>query len=278
LANDYDKILKENIAALFLPLSEKYLGIKITRTEELKDKLQTTIEKEPDFLRLVETDTAERFILHLEFQSADEEYMIYRMQEYYGILRKKYRLPVKQFVIYLGEKAATMQTRLAPEEVFTGFNLQSLRDYSYQSLLSSDVPEEIILAILADFEGKQVEEVLKNILQKLQVVSKQEITLRKYIRQLAILARLRNLVQETQKQVKDMGLTYNITEDPLYQEGLVKGEEKGIEKGIEKGQKAREKSLIVEMLRDGTLTVEKIASLAKVPVAYVKQVAAELNK
>jgi hypothetical protein len=270
MANDYDKIFKENIAALFLPLSEKYLGIKITRSEELKDKLQTTIEKEPDFLRIVETDTEERFILHLEFQSADEDGMIYRMQEYYGILRKKYKLPVKQFVVYLGQRASSMQTRLAPEEVFTGFTLKSLREYDHQSLLSSDVPEEIILAILTDFEGNKAEDVLKSILLKLQAVSEQEITLRKYIRQLAMLARLRNLVQETQNQVKNMGLTYNITEDPLYQEGLLKGEEKG--------QKVREKSLITEMLRDGTLTVEKIASLAKVPVDYVKQVAGELNQ
>lgn len=117
MANDYDKILKENIAALFLPLSGKYLNIFITKTEELKDKLQTTIEKEPDFIRIVETDTNQRFILHLEFQSADEEGMIYRMQEYYGILRKKYLLPVKQFVIYLGQKPSLMQHSLSPEEV-----------------------------------------------------------------------------------------------------------------------------------------------------------------
>lgn len=95
MANDYDRILKENIAALFLPLSEKYLNIRIQKSEELKDKLQTTIEKEPDFIRIVETDSGEKFILQLEFQSVDEEGMIYRMQEYYGILRKKYALPVK---------------------------------------------------------------------------------------------------------------------------------------------------------------------------------------
>jgi hypothetical protein len=45
LANDYDKILKENISALLLPLTEKYLNIKIRDSRELKDKLQTTIEK-----------------------------------------------------------------------------------------------------------------------------------------------------------------------------------------------------------------------------------------
>jgi hypothetical protein len=154
LANDYDKILKENIATVFLPLAAKYLGIRIVRSEELKDKLQTTIEKETDFIRIVETDGGEKFILHLEFQSVDEEGMIYRMQEYYGLLRRKYRLPVRQFVIYLGQKASAMQTQLAPEEVFTGFTLQSLRDYDYQSLLASDVPEEIILAVLSNFRKK----------------------------------------------------------------------------------------------------------------------------
>jgi hypothetical protein len=126
LANDYDKIFKENIAAIFLPLTEKYLGIRITRSEELKDKLQTTIEKEPDFIRLVENDRNERFILQLEFQSVDEDGMIYRMQEYYSLLRRKYQLPVKQFVMYLGRKPSAMQTTLPPEEIFSGFPLLSM--------------------------------------------------------------------------------------------------------------------------------------------------------
>ncbi len=32
---------------------------------------------------------------------------------------------------------------LASEEVFTGFSLKSLRDYSYESLLDSYLPEEV---------------------------------------------------------------------------------------------------------------------------------------
>ncbi len=95
MAHDYDKILKENITSLLLPLTEKYLNIKIIDSRELKDKLQTTIEKEPDFIRIVRTDTDEEFILHLlcicvEFQTQDEEGMIYRMQEYYGLLRRSW--------------------------------------------------------------------------------------------------------------------------------------------------------------------------------------------
>jgi hypothetical protein len=137
LAGHYDKILKENIAAIFLPLAEKYLGIHILKSEELKDKVQVTLEKEPDFIRIVETREGERFILHIEFQRTDEEGMVYRMQEYYGILRRKYKLPVRPIVFYLGQNVSLMQTRLAPEEVFDGFLLISLNEYSSRNYLRS---------------------------------------------------------------------------------------------------------------------------------------------
>jgi predicted transposase YdaD len=200
----------------------------------------------------------------------DEEGMVYRMQEYYGLLRRKYQLPVRQFVIYLGQKPSKMRSQLPPEEVFTGFTLQSLRDYDYQTLLASDVPEEIILAVLSNFKGRKPAEVLKGILRKLKEVSGEEITLRKYVRQLAVLARLRNLTQETQKQVTNMGLLYDITKDYLYQQGM--------EKGIEKGQQETKRQMIESMLKIETISLENIATVAGVPVEYVQQIAEELKK
>jgi hypothetical protein len=262
LGNDYDKILKENIAALLLPLTEKYLGIRIKDSRELKDKLQTTIEKEPDFIRVVRTDTDEEFILHLEFQTQDEEGMVYRMQEYYSLLRRKHGLPVKQFVIYLGRKASRMTTQLPPGEVFTGFALKSLKDYSYESLVESQVPEEIILAVLADFRKHKPAEVIRKILERLTAIGQEEILLRKYVRQLSVLARLRNLTRETHKQVQDMGLLYDITKDYLYQEGLEKGKQE----------------VVTTMLKDGTLPVEKIAALTGIVLEEVKKIAKELKK
>jgi hypothetical protein len=270
MAHDFDKILKENIAEVILPLSEKYLGIKIVKTEELKDKIQTTIEKEPDFIRIVETETQERFILHLEFQSQDESAMIYRMQEYFSILRRKYKLRVRQFVLYLGEETSKVQTELTQEEIFTGFTLKQLQGFSYKELLTSDIPEEIILAILSDFEGIPPLEMIRKILERLQQYSMDEISLRKYIRQLATFARLRNLSKETKKQVQDMGLLYNIEEDAYYQEG--------IEKGIEKGKKETKLQVIQKMLEDKSFSVTKIALLMEVGVEYVKQIAQELKK
>jgi hypothetical protein len=204
--------------------------------------------------------------LHIEFQAQDEEGMIYRMQQYYGLLRRKYQLPIKQFVIYLGKKASRMQTLLSSEEVFTGFSLRSLRDYAYESLLASHIPEEIILAVLSDFNKQKPEEVIRQILNRLKEIGAEEITLRKYIRQLSVLARLRNLTGETHKQIRDMGLTYNIKEDYLYQEGRKQEKEELIA------------DLTLKMLKDKTLTIEKIAQLLGVTTDYVKQVEKELKK
>ena len=238
------------------------MGIRIVRSEQLKDRIQTTIEKEPDFIRIVETAEAERLILHLEFQTSDEEGMVYRMQEYYGLLRRKYRLPVRQFVIYLGRKPSRMQTMLPAEDIFTGFGLTSLHEQPYATLLSSGIPEEVILAVLADFEGRDPEDVLQAIIGKLCEISGQEITLRKYIRQLSVLARLRNLSQQTKNQIAKMAFTYDITQDAFYVEGL----------------QSKERQFIVRMLRDKTLTVEKIAAIAEVPVDYVHQLQQEMDK
>jgi hypothetical protein len=110
MGRDYDKIIKENITSIFLPLSEKFFGIKIVRSKDLPGKLQTTQEREPDFIKKVWTDKKETFILHIEFQTTDEKEMVYRMAEYKAILQRKFKVPVKQFVFYLGVTKPKMKT------------------------------------------------------------------------------------------------------------------------------------------------------------------------
>ena len=117
-----------------------------------------------------------------------------------------------------------------------------------------------------------------------------QIALRKYIRQLSVLARLRNLVKETQRQVTDMGLLYDITKDYLYQEGRTKGREEGIVEGLTKGrEEGREEGLtkgreqvkreaVAKMLAKQKLSIEEIADALEVTVAYVETIAKELRR
>jgi hypothetical protein len=97
VANDYDKIFKENIENLIPFLARKVLGIDVDILVELPDEIQLTVERKPDFLKkVIPTNGSEHYLLHLEFQTVVDKDMPYRMLEYFALLLRKYRLPVRQ--------------------------------------------------------------------------------------------------------------------------------------------------------------------------------------
>lgn len=269
MTNEYDKIIKENIEAIILPLAEKYLGISILSSRKLPGKIQSTIEREPDFVRIVRTKDQQEFVLQIEFQSADQKDMIYRMAEYHALFLRKYKYPVKQFVVYLGQSNPKMRSALQEEEIMKGFNLINLHALNHEQLLHSQIPEEIILAILSKYEAGKVEQVIDTIIHRLKEVSGNEIALQKYARQLAILSRLRNLEEVVTQKTKNMPITYDIKKDYLYKEGRKEGRKEGVEKEKQK--------MIKEMLRTTELSIEQIAKIASVTVSYVEDVKAKLK-
>ena len=261
MSQDYDKILKENIAALFLPLSEKYLGIRILSSRELPEKLQTTIEREPDFLKIVEDSGGKEFILHIEFQASNEPDMVYRMAEYRAILQRKYKLPVRQFVLYLGQKKLAMKSHLEPEEIISSFALSDARDFAPDQMLTSTVPEEIILSILGEYPKKDAVAVVQKILNRLQELCGDSIRLQKYVKQLTILSRLRKLEGVTRNGIKKMAITYDVSTDSLYQEGKREGKQEGIEQVFQ-----------VKQLLDVGKTEREISQITKLSLATVQRI------
>ncbi len=257
MAQDYDKIFRENVGQFLLSVSQRLFGFDIAHSTEVKDTLPTTLSKEPDFLRIVQPTAGSRFLLHLEFQTADQDGMVFRMQEYFVLLRRKFNLPVRQFVLYLGSRPARMPTQLPPEEVFVGFELCSLHQYDYRQPFASIVPEEVLLAVLGNFGREEAEVVISQIIRRLMEISGTQNALRKYLRQLLVLARLRKLSIVVEKQLHHMPIEYDIREDAFYQRGVVEGKV----------------DMIRNVLADGTLPIEKIAQLARVPLAEVQRMA-----
>ena len=52
-ANEYDRIMKENIEPVLLPFAQKLLGLQGAKYTTIKDDLHVTIERKPDFLKKV---------------------------------------------------------------------------------------------------------------------------------------------------------------------------------------------------------------------------------
>jgi hypothetical protein len=185
---EYDKIIKENIEAILLTMSKKLLGFEIRNPVDLPEKLQTTIEREPDFLKKISLEDGSEVILHLEFQTNDEAGMVYRMAEYKAILQRKFEQPVRQFVIYLGVAEPRMRTELPEEEQIKGFELRNIHKLPVEQVLESDIPEEIVLSILTDYPKADAEKVIVAIVQKLKKVAKDEAQLKKSLQQLLTLS------------------------------------------------------------------------------------------
>lgn len=264
MANNYDKILKENINELIFPLAHKVLGLDFSQMEDVAFDLQTTLERKPDFIKKVNQGN-EIYLLHLEFQTTDETGMIHRMLVYFALLWQKHQMPIKQFVFFIGDETPKMSKK-HPQIEFE-FELIDVKNIDYQVFIDSDIPEEMILAILGNFKGQNPETIIKEILEKLKTQSK---SLEKYIIQLEVLSNLRNLQPQTIKQLNLMAIKYDIEKDVRFQQGI----EKGIEKGIE-----QEKIINIKaMLASGFLSVAQIAQIASVSVDFVLQIQQEMKQ
>ncbi len=267
--NIYDRIFKENAESLFIPIVEEELNLKIESYKTLPDKLPRTVEREVDFLYEVTLKNETQWILHIEFQTSDAKNMIYRMGMYHGLVWEKYKKPIKHIVIYLGKGKAKMRKHLIESEIFRGFELINIHELDTEKLLSSQIPEVIMLAMLSKYEKEQSEQILRSILGRIQRYSKSHKLTSKYIAQLIILSRLRNLEEETIKIIEDMPVTYDIQKDGLYKRGLALGIEKGLEKGME--------LVVIRGLENG-MSYEQVQLITQLTIEQIKEIEQKKQK
>ncbi len=285
MANEYDRIIKENIEAIILPLSDKLFGIRPEVMEEVTVDLQLTLERKPDVVRRISFENEPQRILHIEFQVGDQVEMVLRMQTYRALLQELHKLPVSQFVVYLGQKTPTMKTSIA-ELIFGDdnnfqFELINIHNYDHEQLLASNIPEEILLAVLGDFKNESPEKVVGSILNRLVATSQNTSKLQRYVRQLVVMAKLRNLQHSTLQTIEKMPIEFDLESDVIYQRGKQEGIQEGIQEGKQEGKQEgrveEKRELIIEMLRDGALSIEKIAAYAHASVEFVKNLQQEIS-
>lgn len=266
MAQDYDKIFKENIEEIILPLVEKLLGIVPEGLEKISIDIQKTIERKPDFLKkVVHKDASKDYILHIEFQLNDEEDMVYRMLEYYALLLRKQKVKLKQVVFFIGKGKAKMEKTIKHDALDFSFELINLQEIDYRVFLSSQKPEEIILAILGDFGNDKTDIVIETILQRIKDTTKPNLKRQKTVKQLEILSNLRKLQQQIINHLETMALTYDIENDIRFKQGEAKGE-------------AKKAASAVKNLLSSSLSFQQIADALEVPLEFVEKIAKQTKK
>ena len=260
-SSQYDKIFKENIEAVISSIMQNVLEITAVSMEELPDDIQHTKERKPDTLKKITDDKGNTFVLQIEFQVKDEPEMIYRMGEYYFMLERKYKIPVKQFVIFLGIDKPTMPSQLDREMLKFKFPIVALSELDYHIFLNSNKPEEVVLSILANFEGENPENALRQIISRVKETTKGEFSLNRYFNQLRVLAQLRNLELNLKIAMDSIAEYIKEERDVLYL----------------RGQERTEERIVKNLLSEGNFTVDKIAKIAGVAVDFVKSVQRQLT-
>ena len=277
LGSMYDKILKENFDKSLKTIIEEVGGLQIIKATPLQTKMQHTKEYDPDIFSHVWLRNGTQKILHAELHLKDEYAINCRLCEYYVMLkRKKKALETIQFVIYIGSEEPKNITGLwETESLRFRYNVIVLKNIPYHIFLKADNAETVVLSILAHFQGDDPEIISKKITNRINELSNTQIEKEKYFTQLRVLANVRKLQPIIDTIMTNIFKLIDISEDPLYMEGIAEGTAKGktegkaegIAEGTAKGKIESIESLIIKT----DFNDESIANLLSVPLDLVEK-------
>jgi phosphoglycerate-specific signal transduction histidine kinase len=227
--NTFDRLFKLMLSAPVPRLLHDIYHMEFEKLRPLKEKLQTTTEREVDYLSVIENRQGEQAIIHIEFQVRHDPDMIFRLQEYHGILSRKYKLPIHHFVFYFGDTEVEPVTTLRQDMVFNNYKQLNIKQLDYRQFVQTDSGYDILLGLLADFGQQPPEAVIREILDRLAAVNHSEHELKIWHQHLLVLARLRNLEDKTIQILNNMPITIDLKGSFGYNEGLAEGIAKGKE-------------------------------------------------
>jgi len=254
-------------------LIKNLLHINVAHSEELPDDIQHTKERKPDVLKKITDQSGKQFVLHIEFQAKNEPDMALRMAEYFIMLLRKYKVPVRQYVIYIGSDPPTMTDHIRSGPMNFAYQLITLSSIDYHLLLQSTRPEEKILAILANFEHDDPESAIKAIANQVIHASHGDFSSRRHINQLRILAQLRKFDHKILTMLDDLKGLFTVENDIFYRYGEMKGEKKAAQK-----INARNQRIVKKLLRKTDFSIAEIAGLVEVSQYFVRKVKKTLVK
>ena len=124
--------------------------------------------------------------------------------------------------------------------------------------------------MLGHFQRKQAGDVIEAIVVKLGQLVPRSLRRKRYIKQLEILAKLRNLQELTILLSEKMALIYDLETDIRFKQGVDRGLERGLEKGVD--------PMIGKMIRRGTLSHQEIADIAAISLEHVTAIARQISQ
>jgi len=224
---------------------------KILAPAPIKELLPTNFpstELRVDFLARLEDDS----ILHIEFQSFNDTNMPFRMLRYYLAILERYpSSPIKQLLVYVGNRKLRMKSRLKLRNLTFSYEILDIRQIDCKVLLESPDPMDRLLACLCKVEDEVY--LIEKLIKTMEGMNEEE--RKDYLLKALTLTELRpNLRIRLTEEVKPMPIVVRpediklpkrkLRKDILYRLGLEEGKQIGLEEGkqigLEEGRKEGE--------------------------------------
>jgi predicted transposase/invertase (TIGR01784 family) len=235
-----DIITKEAIKTLVVDIAKYILEIDINNIEFIDKELLRVEDRRADVVAIIDNS----YILHIEIQNNNDKNMHNRMLRYYTDIRFISKLPIKQYLVYIGRDRLNMQDKIIDSDINYYYKIIDMKNIDCEKFIKIDTPDSLVLAILCDFKDNNPQDVVNFIINRLhEKTNSDEREFRKYMIMLEELSENRNLL-EFIKKGEEMLTQINYEKLPSFYLGLEKGIERGIERGLEEGiEKGLERGL-----------------------------------
>lgn len=218
------KNITADIANLLLQLNVAKEPIELLETEQ--QRIET---RHADLVaRVLDQQSQQPFILHVEIQNTNDPQMPLRMLRYYTDIQLAYpQERIRQYLLYIGKSALTMPTTLEAGDFVYRYQVLDMRTIDCQQLLRQDTPDALVLAVLCDFKTSPVQDVVNYIVRRLhELLGEDEKGFRDYFRMLETLSQNRNL-KPNFNEAKKMLTDIDVRKLPSFNWGLDQGREEG---------------------------------------------------
>jgi len=227
----YDIITKSIVKEIAYDISKYIIGIDVDKNLTLLEQEFDTVEKRESDILFKSGDN----IIHIELQNANHKDMHNRMLRYYSEILMRYgQYNIFQYVIYTGKNRCSMKNSISRDKCSYNYTLIDIATLDCEEFIESQNPASVVLSILCDFKGQDSSIVVKKIIEKLLLLTKDDSYAEgRYFKMLEVLSANRDL-QEQVKKGEDM-FRIDIEKLPSFQIGEERGLEQGLKRGLKQG-------------------------------------------
>ncbi len=270
-----DIISKSVLGHLAADIANLLLGLDVDiNSVELLDTEQQRVEQRRADLvaRMRRQADGHDFILHIEIQNHNAATMPLRMLRYFTDIQLAYpQEPIHQHLIYIGKERLTMPDFFDAPAFTYRYSLLDMHTVDCSILLTQDTPDALVLAILCDFKGKPVQDMVNYIVLRLrELMGDDESGFRNYFEMLETLAENRDL-QPNIKEAELMLTQVDVTKFASYGWGMRDGLERGRQEGKQEGELKKAREIAQQLLQLGVIPEVEIARIAGLSLEEIQK-------